>query len=126
MANRVDGTENGIAGRRWPYYFAWNGKLREMGLVGFPEVPLAEARKAHDAAKQNVRAGVDPIAAREAAKRAIASKSTFGERSLTGSLRPRNPSCATTSTRRSGVSLSMWTPRRLEVGRSMRSTQKRS
>ncbi len=60
--------------RRWLYLFTLNGKRREMGLGGFPEVSLADARKARDVAEQSVRGGVDPIDAREASKRASEGK----------------------------------------------------
>ena len=65
--------------RRWLFLFAWNGKRREMGLGGYPEVSLADARAARDEAEQIVRAGKDPIEAREAAKVATVGKPTFGQ-----------------------------------------------
>ncbi len=65
--------------RRWLYLFNWRGKRREMGLGGFPEVSLANARKARDLAEGVLRDGRDPIEARDAARRAEAGKPTFGQ-----------------------------------------------
>ncbi|PPD46060.1 MAG: integrase [Methylocystis sp.] len=73
----IDG-EGATMRRRWLYLFNWSGKRREMGIGGFPAVSLAEARKARDEAERLVRAGRDPIAAREAARREQAGKPTFG------------------------------------------------
>jgi integrase len=74
---RIDG-----AGSRCRWFFkfvsASDGKLREMGLGGFPDVPLSDARKARDEAKRLVQVGKDPIIERDAAKRARGGKVTFG------------------------------------------------
>lgn len=74
----LDSSETG-ARRRWLYLFTWQGKRREMGLGGYPEVSLAAARMARDTAEQGVRAGIDPIETREVAKRPDAGKPTFGQ-----------------------------------------------
>jgi integrase len=74
----IDSSEKGLR-RRWLYLFTWQGKRREMGLGGYPEVSLADARIARDTAEQSVRAGIDPIEARDAGKRVEASKPTFGQ-----------------------------------------------
>jgi Arm DNA-binding domain len=58
--------------RRWAFKFAWRGAKPEMGLGGYPAVSLAAARMARDAAEAQVRAGLNPIDARDAAKRAKA------------------------------------------------------
>jgi integrase len=50
-----------------------------MGLGGYPAVSLGDARKARDKAEQDVRAGIDPIEARVAAKRGEVAKPTFGQ-----------------------------------------------
>ena len=50
-----------------------------MGLGASPEVSLADARKARDAAEKLVQAGQDPIAARDDARQAQLGKPTFGK-----------------------------------------------
>jgi integrase len=50
-----------------------------MGLGGCPETSLADARKARDLAEQSIRAGEDPIEAREASRRVDAGKPTFAQ-----------------------------------------------
>jgi integrase len=50
-----------------------------MGLGGLPEVSLADARKARDAAERLAREGHDPIDARNAARKPDEGKPTFGE-----------------------------------------------
>lgn len=52
--------------RRWLLFFTMNGKRREMGLGSAREVSLAQARELAAAARQKVREGIDPIAARDA------------------------------------------------------------
>jgi hypothetical protein len=61
---RING--DGANRRRWIFWFAWRGRTKEMGLGGCPETSLADARKARDLAEQSIRAGEDPIEAREA------------------------------------------------------------
>lgn len=46
-------------------------KRRDMGLGGFPDVPLASAREAARQARAKVRAGIDPIEEAKAAKSAL-------------------------------------------------------
>lgn len=52
--------------RRWAFVFQWNSKRREMGLGGAGKVGLAKARELAQEAREQVSAGVDPIAARKA------------------------------------------------------------
>lgn len=52
--------------KSWIYRFALNGRRREMGLGPFPTVSLSDARTAAGAARGAVKAGQDPIDAREA------------------------------------------------------------
>ena len=52
--------------RSWIYRFALAGRRREMGLGPFPDVSLAAARKAASEARSLVKAGQDPIEARDA------------------------------------------------------------
>jgi integrase len=49
--------------RRWVLRFTWHGRRREMGLGGFPDVSLSDAREKASEARKLVRAGVDPVAA---------------------------------------------------------------
>jgi integrase len=68
--------------RSWVYRYTLFGKARWMGLGAFADVSLAEAREAATAARKQVRAGNDPIAARKAemdAKRSALSLHTFKE-----------------------------------------------
>ncbi len=56
--------------RSWLFRFMIAGRAREMGLGPFPDVSLAEARDAAAEARRQLRAGVDPLAARDAARQA--------------------------------------------------------
>lgn len=73
----IDGAGEAMR-RRWLFLFPWRGKRREMGLGGFPEVSLAEARRFRDEAERLLRDGKDPIASRDAVRKAEAGKPTFG------------------------------------------------
>ncbi len=48
-------------GRTWVLRATMGGRRRDMGLGGFPDVPLAEARIAARRAREQIRAGLDPI-----------------------------------------------------------------
>ncbi len=69
--------------RSWLFRFMIAGRAREMGLGPFPDVPLAEAREAATEARRQLRAGVDPLEARTAAKAATraaqVAELTFGQ-----------------------------------------------
>jgi integrase len=65
--------------RRWVFRYVWQGRVREMGLGSPLTVPLARARDLADVARRDLSEGRDPIAAREAARNALARKPTFGE-----------------------------------------------
>ena len=52
----------------WRFRYQFGGKPRVMSFGGYPEVPLAEARRKRDAARTEVQAGVDPGAERKQAK----------------------------------------------------------
>lgn len=54
--------------KAWLYRFTLGGKARQMGLGSADTVSLAQARDLRDEARKQVRAGIDPIAARKAAK----------------------------------------------------------
>ena len=62
--------------RRWLYMFRWEGKLKEMGLGGFPAVSLAKARAKAQGAREVRDEGKNPIAERRATE---AANVTFGE-----------------------------------------------
>jgi integrase len=65
--------------RRWVYLFTRGGRLREMGLGGFPEVPLAAARIEREKWAGVLRSGGDPIGLRKAEKAASRGVPTFGK-----------------------------------------------
>jgi integrase len=65
--------------RRWVYLFTRAGKLREMGLGGFPEASLAQVRLERDKWAAILRSGGDPIALRRAEKAASRGMPTFGQ-----------------------------------------------
>lgn len=58
-------------GRSWVLRVMVGGKRRDMGLGGYPEVKLAEAREAAEVARKQIRNNVDPINARAIEKAAI-------------------------------------------------------
>lgn len=58
-------------GRSWVLRVMVGGKRRDMGLGGYPEVKLAEAREAAEIARKQIRNNVDPINARAAEKAAL-------------------------------------------------------
>lgn len=68
-------------GRTWILRVMIGGKRRDMGLGGFPDVTLAEAKEAARKARALIREGGDPIeqtkAARNALKAATAKATTF-------------------------------------------------
>jgi integrase len=72
--------------RSWVLRALIGGKRREMGLGGYPDVPLAGARDAARAARQKIKEGTDPIeAARANRSKLIASRSaamTFSEATM--------------------------------------------
>lgn len=63
--------------RTWSYRFRLEGQNRTMGLGSFPVIPLEQAQEAALEARRLQRAGIDPIEAREAAKRKD-THTTFG------------------------------------------------
>lgn len=54
---------------KWVFRVTVHGKRREMGLGGFPDVSLSDARKKADEARGTAQDGLDPIKEREKAKR---------------------------------------------------------
>lgn len=65
-------------GKRWVFFYRWQGKRKEMGLGGVANVSLAEARKLAHEARQLLNAGKDPLEAKEAQRRAAITIPTFG------------------------------------------------
>jgi len=58
-------------GRTWVLRVTVGNKRRDMGLGGFPEVTLAEARAKAREARQKIRQGIDPVAQAQAARQAL-------------------------------------------------------
>lgn len=57
--------------RSWVLRIQVGDKRRDMGLGGFPDVPLANAREAARTARAKVKDGIDPIAQSRAARSAL-------------------------------------------------------
>ncbi len=62
--------------KRWVFLYRRDGMLREMGLGGLKSVPLARARELAGQARENLQAGIDPIAAKNSVPVAVP---TFGK-----------------------------------------------
>lgn len=58
-------------GRTWLLRTSVAGRRREIGLGGFPEVPLAQARDRARDIKDKIRSGIDPIEERKSARAAL-------------------------------------------------------
>lgn len=58
--------------KSWVLRAIVGGKRRKMGLGGYPDVSLADARNAARLAREKVRSGIDPIDESKAAKSALA------------------------------------------------------
>ena len=54
----------------WRLAYRYAGKQKTLALGAYPSVPLAEARRRRDAAKQQLASGVDPSIAKKEEKRA--------------------------------------------------------
>jgi hypothetical protein len=65
-------------GKSWIFRYALGGKRPEMGLGPYPDVSLAAARKTASEARSRVKAGQDPIAARDAERARQRLESTRG------------------------------------------------
>lgn len=55
--------------KSWIFRFTLRGRQREMGLGGFPDVSLAEAREKRDRARKLLADGVDPLEAKHEQRR---------------------------------------------------------
>ena len=65
-------------GRTWLLRASVGGRRREIGLGGFPDVTLAQARERARTAKDKIRSGVDPVEERKAARSALAAAQRRG------------------------------------------------
>lgn len=69
--------------RSWVLRVVVGSKRRDIGLGGFPDVPLAQAREKARETKEQIRQGIDPVEARKAARAALMAASakniTFDE-----------------------------------------------
>jgi integrase len=67
---QVTGKTDGGVTRAWLFQYSWKGKVRQMGLGSLDAVTLAQARRLAKAAREKVAAGIDPIAEKQAGRRA--------------------------------------------------------
>lgn len=65
------------ARRAWVFRYTRNGKTRDMGLGPFPDVSLADTRKAAERARAELREGRDPVSARLRTSQAQSADQTF-------------------------------------------------
>lgn len=65
--------------RSWVLRTMIGGKRSEIGLGGFPDVTLAQAREAAREAKDAIRRGINPIEQRRAARAALAAQNARGK-----------------------------------------------
>lgn len=65
-------------GRSWLLRASVGGKRREIGLGGFPDVTLAQARERARETKDQIRRGIDPVEERKAARASLAAASLRG------------------------------------------------
>jgi integrase len=66
-------------GRKWVLRYQMNGRRRDMGLGSYPEVELKTARIAAAAARSQAAIGIDPLTARDQARKASRPVPTFAE-----------------------------------------------
>ena len=67
-------------GRTWVLRATMGGRRRDMGLGGYPDVPLAEARAAARRAREQIRVGLDPI---EVSRAAVSAQRANQSRNIT-------------------------------------------
>lgn len=65
--------------RNWILRATIGNRRRDMGLGGWPDVPLGEARDRARAARRRIEEGIDPIEARKVVKDSLASTPSFAE-----------------------------------------------
>jgi hypothetical protein len=74
----ISRTADGLS-KRWTFLYALNGKQREAGFGSATTVTLAEARERAANYRSKLSAGVDPLAAKQAAREAENARRTFGQ-----------------------------------------------
>lgn len=65
--------------KSWVFRYRRNGRARELGLGALLLTPLSTARKKAEAMRLTLGQGQEPVATREAARRAAANRMTFSE-----------------------------------------------
>jgi integrase len=91
LSLRVSGCVGSRPERRvWAYTYRIGGKQKRLTIGHYPDVSLAQAREAAGKARQQVRAGTDPAAAREEAKRQDTTVATVAESFIRLDLERRN------------------------------------
>lgn len=68
---RPPATETAMGGKSWILRTVVGAKRRDIGLGGYPDVGLADAREAAREIKAKIKAGIDPVAERKQAKQAL-------------------------------------------------------
>lgn len=66
-------------GRKWVLRYQKDGRRRDMGLGPYPEISLSAARMAALSARTKIAQGIDPLAAREEARKASRPIPTFAD-----------------------------------------------
>jgi integrase len=61
----------------WRYNYVLGGKAKTLALGQYPAIKLKQAREAHQAAKEKVKAGIDPVQARRAEEAERQNRKTF-------------------------------------------------
>jgi integrase len=61
----------------WRYNYVLGGKAKTLALGQYPAIKLKDAREAHQAAKEKVKAGIDPVQARQAEQAERENRKTF-------------------------------------------------
>jgi hypothetical protein len=57
-------------GKLWRWKYRYGGKEKRLALGSYPAVSLSQARRARDTARDELRTGLDPVAAKKLAKAA--------------------------------------------------------
>ena len=68
---RPPASETAMGGKSWILRTVVGAKRRDIGLGGYPDVGLADAREAAREIKAKIKAGIDPVAERKQAKQAL-------------------------------------------------------
>jgi len=57
-------------GKLWRYKYRFGGKEKRLAIGIYPDVPLIDARRRHQEAREKLAQGIDPSAAKKAVKTA--------------------------------------------------------